>query len=118
MKIDKVFIVRLMAVFVATLVTVGGIKALTGYYGYASMLTTFILAILVAQVFDELIDPRKKRETKSSILVMRKDIDDLKKDIKFLKYYLHKETGVDFGELQLESRIWKELGEDEQEQEG
>jgi len=118
MKIDKTFVLRVLAVFVATLVTVWGIKFLTGYYGYASMLTTFILAILVAQVYDGLIDPRRKRNTNSNLLVMKKDIEDLKKEVKFLKYYLHKSAGVDLGELQLKTSIWEDIKkgeEDEQE---
>ena len=118
MKIDKSFVLRVLAVFLATLVTVWGIQFITGYYNYDGTLNTFILAILVAQVYDELIDPRRKRNTNSNLLVMKKDIEDLKTEIKFLKYYLHKSTGVDLEELQVRSSIWKDIQQGEEDEQG
>lgn len=113
MKIDKSFILRLLAVFIATLVTVGAVKMITNFYGQGNILITFILAILVAQVYEELIDPRRKRQKSTNLVVMQQDISNMKAEIEFLKYYVHKTSDTDLGELKLESSIWKELDTEE-----
>ncbi len=117
MKIDKTFVLRLTAVFIATLITVGTIQAFTNYYGQGSVLITLILAILVARVYDDLIDPRRKRGRNAKLLVMQHDLDALKSEIEFLKYYIHKTSGVDLGEINLEASIWQDMEADSKPQE-
>lgn len=115
MRDNKTFVTRVGMVFILTVVTVGVIKYLVYHFGGTSTVGTFILAILVSQIWNGFIDPRDLRKRRASFTVAVEDIDKLKSEVRFLKYYLHKEMDVDFSELELESSIWIDLDNLEEE---
>lgn len=113
MRDNKTFVTRVSMVFILTVLTVGFIKCAVYHFGGTNTVETFILAILISQIWNGFIDPRDLRKRRATFTVAVEDIDKLKSEVRFLKYYLHKEMDVDFSELELESSIWIDLDNSE-----
>lgn len=112
---NKKFVIRFFWVFLATLVTVLIFRTITGYINQQGIVTTFILALLVSQIYISIFDPFGNRKRSSDFDKVVDDIGKVKAEIQFIKHSLAEEGIINIGELDLHSSIMVDIEKEEAE---